>query len=243
MSNQNLAQSSIINKQNSINFIEKDGQILFSAEEIGKQLGYQNPRQSITVLFSRNALELRNYSTNIKLISVDGKEREIRHFTEEGVYILSMLANTDKARDFRKRVAELLKEIRQKELAEQVELAREIAYKQGMEYAQSLPTVQIESKKAYLSGLEEGKKVKRSEDTFTQTMRVVDYLKKGLNLSEASKLAEQPYTTLKARLQRLGLWEQYKSGELAERSGKTAKTETFNQPEQLSLLPIDGKAI
>lgn len=144
MSEKNLTQLTPINKQNSINFIEKDGKILFSAEEIGKQLGYQNPKQSITVLFNRNLQELLAYSVDIKLISTDGKAYNKRHFTEEGVYILSMLANTDKAREFRSRLAKLLKELREEKelaiyqkgvacgkdmLADEVELAPALAYR------------------------------------------------------------------------------------------------------------------
>lgn len=70
----------------------------------------------------------------------------IRVFIKDGVYILSMLANTDQARDFRKRVAELLKSLRKKETdrafqidfdtgresgLKDMELAREISYQQA----------------------------------------------------------------------------------------------------------------
>lgn len=255
MSEKNLTQLTPINKQNSINFIEKDGQILFSAEEIGKQLGYATPAKSINRLFQRNAFELLTYSVDVKLTSTDGKAYNKRCFTEEGVYILSMLANTDKARDFRRRVAELLKNLRQKEmdkafasgfdtgresglkeLAEQVELARELAYKQGMEYGQSLPAVQIESKKAYLNGLEEGKRIQKKQDNWLKMEKALDYLGKGLSLKDTAQLVGINSATIRSRFKKLGLWEQVKNGELWFNKPERRTASQTTQPKQLSLI-------
>lgn len=86
---------------NELNFIENNGQILFSAEEIGRQLGYKKPAKSINVIYNRNQKELNSYAVGIKLMSTDGKRYEVRHFTEEGVYILSMLAQTPQEVSFR----------------------------------------------------------------------------------------------------------------------------------------------
>ena len=46
------------------------------------------------------------------MMSRDGQYREARCFTEEGVYILSILAQTPNAREFRSRVAAMLRELR-----------------------------------------------------------------------------------------------------------------------------------
>lgn len=251
MSRENLTQFNSVNKQNLINFIEKDGQILFSAEEIGKQLGYKNPKQSITVLFNRNIQELLSYSVDIKLISTDGKAYNKRVFTEEGVYILSMLANTDQARDFRKRVAELLKNLRQKEMdrafqvgfdsgresgLKDLEVAREISYQQGVDYGQSLPAVQIETKKSYLSGLEEGKKIQKKEDNWAKMEKAADYLGKGLSLKDTAELVRLRPGTIRDRFRRMGIWEQIKNGDLwFSMPGRKPKS-TPQQPEQLSLI-------
>lgn len=251
-----LNKNNEIIKQNPINFIEKDGRILFTAEEIGKQLGYKTPRQSINKLFQRNSLELLTYSCEVKLTSHPNQPtRIIRCFTEEGVYILSMLANTDKARDFRRRVAELLKNLRQKEmdkaftsgfdtgresglkeLAEQVELARELAYKQGMEYGQSLPAVQIESKKAYLNGLEEGKRIQKKQDNWLKMEKALDYLGKGLSLKDTAQLVGINSATIRSRFKKLGLWEQVKNGELWFNKPERRIASQTTQPKQLSLI-------
>jgi prophage antirepressor-like protein len=117
--------------ENSPKFLEIEGEILFSSEEVGLQLGYKQPAKSINILFNRNQKELQGYARHINLMYRDGKPREVRHFTEEGVYILSMLANMPHARDFRARVASLLRRLRQEAVQRQVENARTSALEEG----------------------------------------------------------------------------------------------------------------
>lgn len=124
-----LSQVLPIVNENGLKFIENNGQILFSSEEIGRQLGYAKPSKSINILFNRNQRELKDYAVGIKVMATDGKSYEVRHFTEEGVYIISMLANTPRARDFRSMLAKLLREIRERRVA----LARESGYLQGLD--------------------------------------------------------------------------------------------------------------
>ena len=109
MAEQSLSQLTPIINDNDLKFIESNGKILFSTEEIGRQLGYRNPSKSVNMLYSRNQAELVGYAVGIKLMSTDGKYYEVRHFTEEGVYILSMLANTPRAAVFRAQLARLLR--------------------------------------------------------------------------------------------------------------------------------------
>lgn len=129
MAENSISQLTPIINENGLKYVEHEGQILFSSEEIGRQLGYAKPSKSINILFNRNQRELKGYATGIKLMQVDGCLREVRCFTEEGVYILSMLAQTPQARDFRARLARLLREIRERRVA----LAREAGYMQGMD--------------------------------------------------------------------------------------------------------------
>ena len=123
MAEQNLSQLTPIINADGLKYVEHEGQVFFSSEEIGRQLGYAKPSKSINILFNRNQRELKGYATGIKLMQVDGCLREVRCFTEEGVYILSMLANTPRAREFRAKLARLLREIRER----RVDLAREHA--------------------------------------------------------------------------------------------------------------------
>jgi len=108
-------------EESPIQYIERDGDPWFSSEEIGRQLEYSEPRKSINLLYQKNADEIKQYSTVIKTMTVDGRSREMRVFSEEGIYILTMLARTPKAKEFRSRVARLLRDMRKHRL----ELARQ----------------------------------------------------------------------------------------------------------------------
>lgn len=184
MAEMTVSQNTPIVNENGLVFVENKGQILFSSEEIGRQLGYKNPAKSINVLFSRNQKELNGYAAGIKLMSTDGKYYEVRHFTEEGVYILSMLANTPMARDFRAKLAQFLREIRE----HRVELARESGYLQGKDEALSLPVVQAQRKAGYLQGLTEGQKYRRKHDGLYLLRRALTYRNMGLNQRESAQL-------------------------------------------------------
>ena len=104
-----------MNELNLINekeIIMQDGIICMNAESIGRALGYSEPRIAINKIYNRNQDELDNYSVVTKMTSTDGKAYNQRVFTEEGIYIISMLANTSKAKAFRAELAKFLKQKR-----------------------------------------------------------------------------------------------------------------------------------
>lgn len=105
--------------------IMQDGIICMDAESIGRALGYATPAESINKIYQRNQEELNNYSIKVKM-TFEGKQAYYKRvFTEEGIYIISMLANTSKAKAFR---AELAKFLKQKRL-EALQEAKETAFK------------------------------------------------------------------------------------------------------------------
>ena len=116
---------------NPISFIEENGEILFTSEEIGRHLGYRKPRQSVNLIYNKNQKKLDSYSSVIAMMTEQGVSRKVRVFTEEGVYILSMLAQTPNAREFRSRVAVMLRELRSSRFQHQLSLATESAHRQG----------------------------------------------------------------------------------------------------------------
>lgn len=110
-----------MNELNLINekkIIMQDGIICMNAESIGRALGYVTPKEPVLKIYQRNQDELDNYSIKVKLTSVDNKDRFQRVFTEEGIYIISMLANTSKAKAFRAELAKFLKQKRLEALQE-----------------------------------------------------------------------------------------------------------------------------
>lgn len=204
MADNTVSQLAPIVNETGLKFIENNGQILFSAEEIGRQLGYSKPAKSVNILYNRNQRELDSYARGINLMSCDGKPREVRHFTEEGVYILSMLANTPRAAEFRARLAKLLREIRER----RVELAFEYGRKLGLDEARALPAAEADRKQAYLDGMTEGRKLSEKRDGLRLLLKARGYLDKGLKKAEAAKLcgiSRQYLNRLIGRSRKVGL--------------------------------------
>lgn len=190
-----------------LKYVEQDGKILFSTKEIGYQLGYKNPYKAVNNLFNRNFKELQSFSVILKLRTTDGKEYEMRHFTEEGVYIISMLANTPTAQNFRALLARLLRQIRE----QRVELARAEGYARGRAEAVALPALQAERKLGYLDGIREGKRLAQRNDRLRALEKMAAYVAKGLTYREIGKLLGISFSTVGkriARARKLGFWPQ-----------------------------------
>ena len=83
-----------------------------TAEQLGSALGYATPRESVNKLASRHEyLREPEFSSEVKMTSEAGS-RETRVFTEDGIYEVTMLAKTPRAREFRAKVRQVLKELR-----------------------------------------------------------------------------------------------------------------------------------
>lgn len=186
MAENSLSQVTPIINENGLKYVEHEGQIFFSSEEIGRQLGYAKPSKFINILFNRNQRELTGYAVGIKMMSTDGKYYEVRCFTKEGVYILSMLADTPRAREFRAKLAKLLRELRQR----RVDMARESAYRQGYDAgrASALPDVLNAENKARKEAAEAVLALHpQRRETLKKALR---YAKMGLSCREITKLLD-----------------------------------------------------
>lgn len=174
----------VFDKGKQLNFIEENGEILFTAEEVGRHLGYGNPAEAINRLYQRNQSELKHYTVSVKLTGTDGKSYERRAFSEEGVYILSMLARTNEAKKFRARVALLLRRLRRERAAQALELARQAGYAQGRGEALTLPAtrkLRAEAAGAMLT------LYPRRLDTLKKALR---YARMGLSSRDIAKLLD-----------------------------------------------------
>lgn len=98
-------------------FIERDGNFWMTARDISVALGYADQTKVIN-LHNRHSQQFQEFTTILKLRGVDGKSREHRIFSEEGIYLIAMYANTPKAREFQIAVAKFLKEQRLNRLKE-----------------------------------------------------------------------------------------------------------------------------
>jgi prophage antirepressor-like protein/transcriptional regulator with XRE-family HTH domain len=96
-----------------IEFIRLDGEIWITAKMLGLGLEYADPRRAILKLFYRNQEEIDDFSTVVTL--GDGStQQEIRAFNETGAYLLVMFSKQPKAKEFRRWLANVAKEIRKK---------------------------------------------------------------------------------------------------------------------------------
>lgn len=89
------------------NFLKKDKSFWMDAETLGRHLGYQRPEVSVRIVYNRNFEELDNFSRVVEMDGTGGK-RTKRIFSEQGCYVVAMLARTDRAKAFRKSLAEFL---------------------------------------------------------------------------------------------------------------------------------------
>ena len=101
--------------QEEIRFSEIDGEFCLTAEQIGSGLGYEKPTD-VQSIITRNKDEIEPYRLKGDLPFNSPGGRPAYVYTEEGIYIICMLARTPKAKEFRRRVAALLKELRQSKL-------------------------------------------------------------------------------------------------------------------------------
>lgn len=91
-----------------------DGRIHLTAEQIGKGLGYLEPRIYVMRLFHRHKDEIEEYTSVVNLTTEAGK-RQTTVFSKEGVMMIALLANTTEAKRFRKGVVKLMIQIEKQE--------------------------------------------------------------------------------------------------------------------------------
>lgn len=93
-------------------FYSKDDEVYMTNEQLTQCLGYSD-RRSIAKIIERNPyLKEKEFSVVDKLSTTDGKCYDTRIFTEDGIYEITMLSKTNKAREFKAWVRTVIKSIR-----------------------------------------------------------------------------------------------------------------------------------
>lgn len=95
-------------------FVEIAGQHYMSLRELSKRLGYAQTSQ-LWKLYNRNKDELSRYSGIVKMATPGGKQ-DVLCLNEIGCYTIAMLAQTEKAKEFRFALAALMVDLRKKNL-------------------------------------------------------------------------------------------------------------------------------
>ncbi|MDD5175732.1 MAG: Bro-N domain-containing protein [Sterolibacterium sp.] len=76
--------------------------------QIGLALSYKNPDLSVSKLFRENADEFTEEMTRLVELDTAGGRQQVRIFSPRGCYLIGMLARTERAKEFRKWVLDVL---------------------------------------------------------------------------------------------------------------------------------------
>lgn len=92
-------------------------EMYMTIDQIAACLEYSNGRKGIENVIARNEyLKNEEFSVTLKMRATDGKQYNTRVFTEDGIYEVTMLAKTEKAKQFRAWVRKLLKALHSGEI-------------------------------------------------------------------------------------------------------------------------------
>jgi len=103
---------------------ENSNEIFMTSEQLGMVLGFSNPSKGINNLTNRKLkngeipneyLKSKEFSATLAMRTPSGIQ-ETRIFTEDGIYEVAFLAKTQKAKEFRSWVRQILKGLRKGEL-------------------------------------------------------------------------------------------------------------------------------
>jgi len=76
--------------------------------QIASALGYKNPASDLGKIFDRNADEFTDEMTSLVELDTAGGRQQVRIFSPRGCYLLGMLSRTERAKEFRKWVLDVL---------------------------------------------------------------------------------------------------------------------------------------
>ena len=96
----------------------KGKDVFMTSEQLGMVLGFSNPAKGISNLVNRENneyLKSEEFSATLKMRTPSGIQ-ETRIFNEDGIYEVAFLAKTEKAKEFRSWVRQILKSLRKGEL-------------------------------------------------------------------------------------------------------------------------------
>ena len=169
-------------------------EMFMTTEQLGCCLGYAYGKQAISKILDRNNyLKEREFSGVVKLGTPSG-EQETRVFTEDGIYEVTMLAKTEKAKEFRAFIRKLLKSLRKGETKiikpsnEQVELI-EIKKKNA---DARLRNAKVREAKFLLEAVDKYKNVLAEQSVELLTINALEVIN-GKNTLQKPKMPETKY--------------------------------------------------
>ena len=91
---------------------QKDNEPYMTAKQLSDCLGYADISRLSKIIKQNEYLKSKEFSVVAKMASTDGKKYDTRVFTEDGIYEITMLAKTEKAKEFRGWIRKVLKSLR-----------------------------------------------------------------------------------------------------------------------------------
>lgn len=95
---------------------DEEGNVLMTREQIGRALGYSEPRKAIQKIHERNKDRLDKFSVVTKLTTTDGKSYETYLYTTKGIYEICRFSRQPKADKFIDWVWDVVETIRKHEI-------------------------------------------------------------------------------------------------------------------------------
>ncbi len=174
-------------------------EMFMTISQLANCLGYAS-KSGIENIIDRNKyLKDKEFSSTHKMEVVEGNRtvgREMRFFTEDGIYEVTMLAKTEKAKEFRAFIRKLLKSLRKGETKlikpsnEQVELI-EIKKKNA---DARLRNAKVREARFLLEAVDKYKNVLAEQSVELLTINALEVIN-GKNTLERPKLPEKKYYT------------------------------------------------
>ena len=94
--------------------VNNNHEIEMDIDELAKALGFKDKNSFKSIILRNPELQSPEYSSMKKVLSNEGgvlKKRDKRVFNQDGIFEISYLANTDRAKDFRKFIKAFSKEM------------------------------------------------------------------------------------------------------------------------------------
>lgn len=174
-------------------------EMFMTISQLANCLGYASKSGVENIIDRNKYLKDKEFSSTHKMEVVEGDRtvsREMRFFTEDGIYEVTMLAKTEKAKEFRAFIRKLLKSLRKGEAKlikssnEQVELI-EIKKKNA---DARLRNAKVREAKFLLEAVDKYKNVLAEQSVELLTINALEVIN-GKNTLERPKLPEKKYYT------------------------------------------------
>lgn len=131
-----------------LHFWERGGEYYTTAAEVADALGYADARK-VSNLYNKRKGEFRDAETCVLKVRTQGQSRSVRVFSPRGAMKVAILAETEKAAEFRDWILDVMEKLRTGErvLADPAKLMARI---------ESLESALAESKRSHVRALELG---------------------------------------------------------------------------------------